>query len=98
MPDNKNESEKPSTAIPAPGNEEKKQEKEPISGDAWTVKLMKDTVYFLLAVLFIGFAGMFVATTSMLIDSFKAKQGSYEALMEKLDKSSNCNSLNQISK
>lgn len=41
--------------------------------------------YAIMTVLFIGFAGVFVAAASMLVDSFKSKTTSYENLINRID-------------
>lgn len=48
------------------------------------VKRLNDFMALVVVVLFVGFAGVFVAATSMLVDSFNNKQATYEQLREQV--------------
>ncbi len=39
----------------------------------------------LVLVLFVGFAGVFIAATAMLIDAFRGKQATYQSLIDKVN-------------
>src|SRR3989344_5226304 len=62
-----------------------KEEKEPTTGDTWTVKILKDIVYFVLAVMFMGVLAMLVATITLYIQSFNSKQATYQSLVDKVN-------------
>lgn len=56
------------------------KEEEPTSGNAFTVKILKDVVYYVLIIMFIGVGTMFIATVTLFVQSFNSKQASYENL------------------
>lgn len=44
------------------------------------VKRLTDMMFLVVIVLFIGFAGCFIAATALLVDSFREKAASYQQL------------------
>lgn len=59
-----------------------------LQGDVDNLKIL---FYGIIIVLFIGFAGVFIATASMLVDSFKNKQATYQDLANKVNEQNNKN-------
>ncbi len=85
MPNEEKPRETQRNTAPVGGKKPSEQkEKQPTGGQTFEIKLLKDVVYVLLLVMFIGFAGMFVATSAMLWSAWKDKQGSYESLKDKI--------------
>lgn len=56
----------------------------PVTGEPATIKFIQDITIGIVFVLFIGFAGMFVATAVMFIDAYNAKAASYENLQDEV--------------
>lgn len=61
----------------------------PVSNDisgrnADEINFLKTLTYGLLYILFIGFAGCFIAVTAMLVDSFNNKASTYQQLFNKV--------------
>ncbi len=59
-----------------------------VDGKLDPLKKDVERVHFLMVgivvVLFLGFIGVFIAATAMLIDSFRGKQASYQSLVDKV--------------
>ncbi len=67
-------------ANPTAGTTTPNPETTDLEGIPKKVKFLHDIVLALVFVLFIGFAGMFVATATMLIDAWRARGDSYNQL------------------
>jgi hypothetical protein len=59
----------------------------PLGGMGDQLDLVKFITYAILIVLFIGFAGMFVATGAMLWGAWKDKEGAFNILQDKINSS-----------
>lgn len=68
------------------GGRNVRKEWQPTSGDVFTAKFVRDIVIGLVIVLFIGFAGMFVATGSMMVDALNNKSATYLQLRDEVMK------------
>ena len=72
--------------IPAPvGGAELPKKAQPQESLPFQVRMLNKLVIGLLFVLFIGFAGMFVATAGLVINSLKDKQATYLNLIDKVN-------------
>ncbi len=60
-----------------------------ISGESARIKFLNNVVIGILVVLFLGFAGMFIATGALMIDSFRSKQATYQSLVDKVNEQNN---------
>jgi len=58
----------------------------PVGNPIHRLNLLTSITYGILIVLFIGFAGMFVATVAMLVDSFNNKTATYKILIDEVSK------------
>jgi hypothetical protein len=56
----------------------------PVSGESLKMRMLYEIVVGIVVVLFLGFAGMFVATTAMLVDSWKSDKATQEDLRDKI--------------
>ncbi len=74
------------TPSPAPQNAPKDTDTSAIRGiDAKRFEFLNTIVIALVVVLFVGFAGMFVACTAMLVDAWRSKDATYQKLEDSIE-------------
>ncbi len=59
----------------------------PTEGEPASTKFVRDVVFYLVIILFIGFAATFVAAAAMLVDSWRSDKASNEELIKEISAS-----------
>ncbi len=80
------ELEKPLSAeLPGKGTDDKNNEEDkPTQGSSFNAKILREIVYFVLIIMFIGVGTMFIAVVTLYIQSFHEKSSSYEDLKDQI--------------